>query len=551
MAEAAALEPGAPEPGEAPTPEPERGVQWTGLFRDVVNVGAAGADVGFRAAREGAGAGFATAATVLRGLSWLGNAAVEGNPASTALDAAGTVMGASGRLADAVLSASHHVTKVSLGATSDALLACGATEGELLRVMGVDGDTADAMITVQKLLKTFGTGMVLDAALVQDLAILSALQHRAGIRGEGAAAVASLSPAPAVAVDDALAYLPHTLATYSEVVHTFLGLQRHLPSRASQEEGPAVVPTPPPTPHCVHDGTTEAVAHIARVCGVPAAAVLRQRGSVGAYQPSHFVAFDRARNEVVVSFRGTMAVQDALTDLICEHEAYTFRGTAGLMHKGFCEAARRLAPQLEPVIMRGLAALATPDAAVVLTGHSLGAAVATALTAYWLNDGTAAFAGHAVRCYAYAPPCVFSQGVAMHEALRAAVRAVMVGEDVVPRLCYGSAWDLRGRVLQLQALRRESPQEYHNLYDMAHAFADGGAVALQRSNAAATYALLADPDPACERLYPAGTLYHTSSPTAGDWRLLPLAALLPGGILLSGTMFSDHMPQVYARLLAP
>jgi pimeloyl-ACP methyl ester carboxylesterase len=81
---------------------------------------------------------------------------------------------------------------------------------------------------------------------------------------------------------------------------------------------------------------------------------------------------------VLVAFRGTESIRDWLADLNARRVTRDY----GLVHRGFYHAFNDVRLQLEAI----LASL--PGRRVVLTGHSLGGAIATVAAAEWLNAGS-------------------------------------------------------------------------------------------------------------------------------------------------------------------
>ena len=169
--------------------------------------------------------------------------------------------------------------------------------------------------------------------------------------------------------------------------------------------------------------------------------------------------------------------------------------------------------------------------------------MATLLSVHWLVSGT--FTGIDLQCYAYAAPCVFSYQLSIHPSLKRFIKSIVFRDDLVPRLCFGSASDVRGRILKIQVLRRESPDEYNNLLSLIKEEKEIG-------NAAALYKLLEPDEEPQMRLYPAGTIYYSSHDENAEYRVRVLRHVpqeFLAEILLSVSMLSDHMPQAYAKLI--
>jgi hypothetical protein len=526
--------------------------KWLGVTRDVVNVGSAGAGVGFNIAKQSTKFGFGIATGVLDGLSWAGDSLMGRNPLSMVLSGVSGIVSAAEKITDLSLETSRAITSASLDTTSDALSACGAKDGELLKAMGVESQTVDALVFVTKLLSNFGDGLKLHPNILYDLGLIASLQSLAEF---------NVSPSENVINEnerkEITRYLLYALSAYGKTFCNFLGVYPDTSQSIAIAED-----------ENMDNETTVELRFISQMCKIEAADIVMHKTETSAYDPSYFVVLDRRNRAVVVTFRGTISIQDALTDLVCDHEPYEVFGTKGFMHTGFRKAAKTLANQLEPLIQQNFAKLDNQGPiSLILTGHSLGAAVATSLTVHWMNSRT--FGETNIQCYAYASPCVFSLPLATHPSLQSSIKSVVVKDDLVPRLCHGSAWDLRGRVLKVQELRENSPAEYKNLENMV-----SGENKMPKESAASIYKLLDPVDEPKERLYPAGTVYYAtpsnekgkyeivtqysrntqqtheirnSPPKKYDIRYLPTELL--SNMLLSGAMLSDHMPQAYAKLI--
>ncbi|KAK9886536.1 hypothetical protein WA026_016811 [Henosepilachna vigintioctopunctata] len=147
-----------------------------------------------------------------------------------------------------------------------------------------------------------------------------------------------------------------------------------------------------------------------------------------------FIALDYDRKKVVISIRGTLSMQDILTDLNAEGETIPLNPIKEdwLGHKGMVQAAQYIYNHLE---QEGLIESAlnhniergTNTFQLVIVGHSLGA-------------GTASILGILLRqnyenleCYCYAPPGGLLSMPAVEYSKRFTV-SVVVGKDVVPRI---------------------------------------------------------------------------------------------------------------------
>jgi hypothetical protein len=154
--------------------------------------------------------------------------------------------------------------------------------------------------------------------------------------------------------------------------------------------------------------------------------------------PNHFVAFDHEVKAIVVAFRGTSSISDAITDANCLPKAFTFQGEEGLAHDGMLAGAHLADAALTHAI--AMTAEAFPDYDVWIVGHSLGAGVAS-LYACILKDK---FPKMRLKCYGFGCPGVLSLNLAQKcdGAAPGWMNIYINDHDNVPRLSYGSVVDL-------------------------------------------------------------------------------------------------------------
>lgn len=143
-----------------------------------------------------------------------------------------------------------------------------------------------------------------------------------------------------------------------------------------------------------------------------------------------FVAVDQRYKKIVISIRGTLSLEDALTDLCAtpsEMTAFDPDLKGFQAHNGILSAAKYVYDQLVEKHVLDKAFSYYDDYQLVVTGHSLGAGAAVIL-AFMLRR----FYPN-TKCYAFSPP----GGLLNETAAKASEEftiSVVVGMDLIPRL---------------------------------------------------------------------------------------------------------------------
>lgn len=164
------------------------------------------------------------------------------------------------------------------------------------------------------------------------------------------------------------------------------------------------------------------------------------------YELPFLVALDHRKESVVVAVRGTMSLQDILTDLSAESESLHLDTDLQdcVAHKGISQAARYVYRRLVNDGILSQAFSIAPEYRLVVVGHSLGAGAA-ALLAIMLRSSYPQ-----VRAYTFSPP----RGLlskSLHEYSKDFIVSLVLGKDVIPRLSVTNLEDLKKRILRVIA----------------------------------------------------------------------------------------------------
>ena len=159
------------------------------------------------------------------------------------------------------------------------------------------------------------------------------------------------------------------------------------------------------------------------------------------YAPAFALFADHDKNWVVLSVRGTVSDKDTLTDLAAEPTPFCASVEEGAAHSGMVKCTEFVLRH--PVLQQALADYCAkyPAYRVVVTGHSLGGAVATMFSISMreraaempASDPDALWMAR-VECFAFGPPPTVNGPVLEKVNPRDYITSVVCGMDAVPRV---------------------------------------------------------------------------------------------------------------------
>mmetsp|Transcript_54910 Transcript_54910/g.98629 ORF Transcript_54910/g.98629 Transcript_54910/m.98629 type:complete len:518 (+) Transcript_54910:55-1608(+) len=165
---------------------------------------------------------------------------------------------------------------------------------------------------------------------------------------------------------------------------------------------------------------------------------------------NYFIAIDTSAKAIVLAI-GPQSRQSFVDDLICPAEPF-YGGLAHASMAGVAQALKAIVTPKLSCLMREHSGFN-----VVITGHSIGAGIATLLTLSILFDvRRRSFpipVTTKIRCFAYAPPPVFTPLEAAPFGLLDAVTAVVHEGDVVPHISRANSLRLLRSMSAIDDLR--------------------------------------------------------------------------------------------------
>ncbi|TKY87123.1 hypothetical protein EX895_003800 [Sporisorium graminicola] len=193
-------------------------------------------------------------------------------------------------------------------------------------------------------------------------------------------------------------------------------------------------------------------------------------------KPRFYVVTDHPRKTIILVLRGTLSVGDLAADLTCESVPFVFdaevqrnldaRSASGkgekaskfvggqeppgqLCHEGMYITAQEIGARGRSVHRAVAAALSANDGySLDITGHSLGAGVASVLAMMWADPTTGLTtkssglpAGRRLHAYCFAVPCVTN--TSLGRSVSSIITSFTYSYDLVSRLSLGSIQDIR------------------------------------------------------------------------------------------------------------
>lgn len=300
----------------------------------------------------------------------------------------------------------------------------------------------------------------------------------------------------------------------------------------------------------------------------------------------HFVAVDHRAQAVVVTCRGTLGLEDVLTDLTCEYANLELRGTKYRVHKGMLNSALLLIKKDSRLLKTIKSSLEQfPGYGLVLCGHSLGGGVAAILATLLSTPPMSASGsytttnsyiqalhsshlripeGRQIHCYAYGPPACVSES--LRRRTRSLITSVVHGNDCVPSLSFGIIRDFWTVAVAFKMDTKGAKAEIRNR--ILHGLASGNVAGIVGDGDDWAWSVVKTcrASMRAEKLVPPGKVYKVQGERVfvkdedkehggiksmwrvKGWRVRDVETYF-GEVGFGGGMFGDHNPGEYERVL--
>ncbi|XP_063790533.1 diacylglycerol lipase-beta isoform X1 [Pseudophryne corroboree] len=294
------------------------------------------------------------------------------------------------------------------------------------------------------------------------------------------------------------------------------------------------------------------------------------------YEIPFFVALDHKTEAILVAVRGTLSLEDVLTDLSADCENLHKDEVEGdcYSHKGITQTANYIYRRLINDGILNQAFTIAPEYKLVIVGHSLGAGAASVLAIQLRNSFPT------LKCYAFSPPGgLLSKALADYS--KSFIVSIIVGKDLVPRLSLPNMEDLKSRILRMvvncirpkyQILLRGcwyeifggNPDDFpteldgRNLASLSQPLLAEQSLLVQKSS---SYNTLTDGSPADSprhpHLYLPGKIIHITEDSRSGWLCFSDVKYNAAwsketsfsSIYISPRMITDHMPDIVLNAL--
>ncbi|EFA83094.1 G-protein-coupled receptor family 3 protein 5 [Heterostelium album PN500] len=265
------------------------------------------------------------------------------------------------------------------------------------------------------------------------------------------------------------------------------------------------------------------------------------------YSPGHFVAIDHQTKSVVLAIRGTFNHFDVITDLVAKTSRYagpTGRWKSAHIHLGMLLCGHKKMKEVEAVLLKSLHE--NPGYRLVVTGHSLGAGVASIFTFLFYD----AHPEIPIHCYSFGPPCILNYEAATNEIVKSLVTSFAMNDDIVPRLSFNSLFYLREVLDSVLSQSKTKIQRGFHIVSAGNGLGEKLTKKISKILKVSPTIDLShvEHNPSGEMpMYPPGKLVRMVKVAKGQYVAESVETSSFDKIIVSVQMFTDHMPNKYEK----
>lgn len=166
------------------------------------------------------------------------------------------------------------------------------------------------------------------------------------------------------------------------------------------------------------------------------------------HMPAYYLCIDRKTNSFVIAVRGTLSVLDAITDMHAGSIPFPDAKSNHYAHQGIALNSLNLYNEIikNPNFIKYWSDPKHKDHNLVITGHSLGAGVASLLTILFKVQPDAPKITN-IHGYSYGCPLIVNHDLATHPDILESVTNIVHNDDVISHLSLKNLYKLRANII--------------------------------------------------------------------------------------------------------
>eukprot|EP01132_Coremiostelium_polycephalum_P004681 gene4681-5847_t len=258
------------------------------------------------------------------------------------------------------------------------------------------------------------------------------------------------------------------------------------------------------------------------------------------YSPGHYLVVEKDTKSIVLVIRGTFNHFDVISDLV----ATSFQLKSGLIHLGILLCAHKKMKELHDIVLKALDD--NPGYRFIVTGHSLGAGVASLFTILFHD----AHPEIPIHCYAFGVPCILSYELATHPTVQSLITSFAMNDDLIPRLSFCSLYFLREVLDTILSQSKSKIQRGFQIVSAGNGLGEKLTKKISRILKVSPTIDLSNVEHVSSgeiHMFPPGSVYRIVKLSKGCYVTEKVDTKSFDKLIVSSNMFTDHMPQKYEK----